>query len=151
MKIGGLLNSNKPLFFMLKKFYRFFLKSFTFTAIIFCRKNFLMKIEEIYTNIHLFTLLCFMGYFWQYNIYVIKALEMSDSLGFYDEISMFAPYFPELADYDLDSFKVEFRDKAIMGQIIDQEWDNFVERWRNSGVNEWIRLHTEWYENEYNK
>jgi len=80
----------------------------------------------------------------------IQHLEMTDSLWFYDEISMFAPYFPELADYDLDSFKVEFRDKAIMGQIIDQEWDNFVERWRNSGGNEWIRLHTEWYENEYN-
>lgn len=82
----------------------------------------------------------------------VKHLEMSDALGFYDEILMFAPYFPELADYDLDSLKFEFRDKAIMGQIdIDKEWNNFVEKWRNSGGNEWIRLYTDWYENEYSK
>lgn len=82
----------------------------------------------------------------------MEHLKMSESLGFYDEILMFAPYFPELADYDLDSQKIEFRDKAIMGQIdIDAEWDKFVENWRNSGGNEWIRLHTEWYENEFNK
>jgi putative aldouronate transport system substrate-binding protein len=64
----------------------------------------------------------------------------------FDEITMLAPSFPELADYDLQSQRDEFRDKAIMGAInIDAEWDNFVAKWRKSGGDEWIRLHTQWY------
>jgi len=60
---------------MLKKILPLFLKKFYFYGYNFFIENFLMKIEEIYINIHLFTLLCFMGYFWQYDMHVIKAYE----------------------------------------------------------------------------
>jgi putative aldouronate transport system substrate-binding protein len=76
----------------------------------------------------------------------LQHLQHSDRFGTFDEITMLAPSFPELADYDLQSQRDEFRDKAIMGAInIDAEWDNFVAKWRKSGGDEWIRLHTQWY------
>jgi ABC-type glycerol-3-phosphate transport system substrate-binding protein len=78
-------------------------------------------------------------------------LNKSSVSGGYDEIDMLAPYFPELALYDLDQPVLEFRDLAVLGKVnIDSEWDNYVKRWRNAGGNEKIRLTTEWY-NKYNQ
>jgi len=72
--------------------------------------------------------------------------------GTFDEIKLLAPFFPELADYDLDAMVKEFRDKAIIGQIdIDKEWDNFVREWRKAGGDRFIELHTEWYKEHYGK
>jgi len=76
-------------------------------------------------------------------------LKMSDALGKYDTIALQAPYFLELAKFDLDTQEQAFRNKVILGQVdIDREWDNFVANWRKSGGNEWIRLHTEWYKSQ---
>ncbi|WP_319561101.1 extracellular solute-binding protein [Marispirochaeta sp.] len=76
----------------------------------------------------------------------LQHLDFSTQHGTYDEISMLIPPFPELADYDLQAQRDEFREKAIIGAIdIDAEWDNFVTRWRSSGGNEWIKLYTESY------
>jgi len=72
--------------------------------------------------------------------------------GTFDEIKLLAPFFPELAGYDLDAMVNEFRDKAIIGQIdIDKEWDNFVREWRKAGGDRFIELHTEWYKEHYGK
>jgi putative aldouronate transport system substrate-binding protein len=81
-----------------------------------------------------------------------KWLAQSNETGRYDELYIVAPSFPELADYDLDSQMMEFRVKAILGQVdVDSEWDGWVARWRRSGGDAWIKRHTEWYENEYKK
>jgi putative aldouronate transport system substrate-binding protein len=82
----------------------------------------------------------------------LEHLKLSDKVGGYDEIVLKAPYFLELAKYDLDTKERIFRNKAIMGQIdIDKEWNNFIADWKKSGGNEWIRLYTEWYKKEGNK
>ena len=85
----------------------------------------------------------------------IKHLEMSATYGRYDDIELLAPFFPELADYDLDAGSaqvLEFRNNAIMGRIdVDAQWDDYVAKWRRSGGDEWIRLHTDWYLNDYSK
>lgn len=72
--------------------------------------------------------------------------------GVFDDIKVLAPFFPELADYDLDAMVREFRDKAIVGQIdIDAEWDKFISDWRKAGGNKFIELHTKWYNDSYKK
>jgi len=82
----------------------------------------------------------------------LSFLNKSNVSGGYDEVDMLTPYFPELAMYDLDSSVNEFRDLAIMGKVnIDTEWNNYVQRWRNAGGNEKIRLTTDWYNKNYKK
>ncbi len=79
----------------------------------------------------------------------LAQLRMSDDLGKYDTISLQAPYFLDLAKYDLNTQERAFRNKAIMGQLdIDKEWDGFIANWRKAGGNEWIRLYTEWYKSQ---
>jgi putative aldouronate transport system substrate-binding protein len=79
----------------------------------------------------------------------VAQLKMSEQLGKYDTVALQAPYFLELAKYDLDTQERTFRNKAIIGQLdIDKEWDNFVATWRKAGGNEWIRLYTEWYKTQ---
>lgn len=82
----------------------------------------------------------------------LEFLKQSTEYGMFDEVDLIAPYFPELAMYDLEQPVYEFRDKAIMGTVdIDAEWDNYVSSWRKAGGDVKIRLMTEWYENEYMK
>ena len=79
----------------------------------------------------------------------VAQLQMSEALGKYDTIGLQAPYFLDLAKYDLDRQERAFRNKAIIGQVdIDKEWDNFIADWRKAGGNEWIRLYTEWYKSQ---
>lgn len=86
-----------------------------------------------------------------YGDLAMKQMDLALRSGVFDEIRITAPYFQELADYDLDSKVKEFRDKAIIGQInIDAEWDNFIKSWRKAGGDKFIQLHTEWY-NKTNK
>ena len=80
----------------------------------------------------------------------LAALAMSAELGFYDDVTMTAPYFAELADYDVESKAIAFRDNAIMGKVdIDAEWDNYVAEWRQAGGDVWIKCYTEYYEENY--
>jgi len=82
----------------------------------------------------------------------ISHLRLTEQYGAYDEIALASPIFPQLDDYDLKSLQDEYRNQAIMNLIdIDATWDAYVSSWRSSGGNEWIRLHTEWYNNVYNK
>lgn len=77
----------------------------------------------------------------------MEHLALSEQYGDYDEIALASPEFPQLADYDLESLQDEYRNKVIMNQVdLDETWDDYVETWRSSGGNEWISLHTEWYE-----
>lgn len=81
-----------------------------------------------------------------YGDLAMQQMKLALESGVFDEIKMTAPYFQELADYDLESGVREFRDKAIVGQIdIDAEWDNYVSTWRRAGGDKFIQLHTEWY------
>lgn len=80
----------------------------------------------------------------------IEHWQFSNECGMYDYIAMYAPYFPELADYDLDSMVSSFRDNAIMGLIdIDAEWDTYVADWKKAGGDLWIELHSDWYNDEF--
>ena len=76
----------------------------------------------------------------------LNDLAVASRSGGYDEIEMVAPYFPELAVYDIDSQVKEFRDLAIMGKIdIDKEWDGYVKKILDAGASQKIRLMTDWY------
>ncbi len=76
----------------------------------------------------------------------LDALAMSAEIGFYDNVVMTAPYFDELADYDVEAVAISFRDNAIMGKVdIDAEWDSYVANWRKAGGDKWIELYTEHY------
>lgn len=80
----------------------------------------------------------------------LEALKTATEYGMYDELELLAPYFPELAMYDLNTPVYEFRDKAIMGLVdVDAEWDNYVAGWLKAGGEERIRLMTEWYHDVY--
>lgn len=72
--------------------------------------------------------------------------DFSNQCGMYDYLNMYAPYFSDLADYDIDSMVASFRDNAIMGLIdIDTEWDEYVSDWKKAGGDLWIELHSKWY------
>ena len=46
----------------------------------------------------------------------------------------------------------ESEGKFKVGKVdIDTAWDDYVARWRKSGGDEWIELHTKWYNEEYKK
>ncbi|MEN6316230.1 MAG: extracellular solute-binding protein [Clostridiaceae bacterium] len=82
----------------------------------------------------------------------LSFLTKSSKSGGYDEVEMLAPYFPELATYDLDKPVNEFRDLAIMGKVdIDSEWNKYVDKWKKAGGSEKIRLMTDWYNKSYKK
>jgi putative aldouronate transport system substrate-binding protein len=82
----------------------------------------------------------------------LSFFKKSEESGGYDEIALLTPYFPELALYDLNQPVDEFRDLAIMGKVdIDAEWNDYVNRWKNAGGNESIRLTTDWYNKKYKK
>ncbi len=79
-------------------------------------------------------------------------LEKANISGGYDELEMLAPYFPELALYDLEQPVNEFRDLAIMGRVdVDTEWNAYVKRMMNAGAEKKIELMTDWYDTEYRK
>lgn len=80
----------------------------------------------------------------------LEALDMSAELGFYDDVVMTAPYFVDLADFDVEAVAIAFRDNAIMGKVdIDAEWDAYVKNWRKAGGDLWIELYTEYYEENF--
>lgn len=87
-----------------------------------------------------------------YSDLAMQQLNLALESGTFDEIKMQAPFFPELADNDLDSMVKEFRDKAILGKIdIDAEWDGFVQKWRRAGGDKMIQLYTKWYTTSFKK
>lgn len=87
-----------------------------------------------------------------YGELAMQQMDVAIASGVFDEIKVLAPFFPELADYDLDSLVRQFRDQAIIGRVdIDAEWDNYVADWRRSGGDKFIELYTEWYNEHYNQ
>ena len=82
----------------------------------------------------------------------VDRLVRVSSVGQYDKLGAYLPYYEELATFGLDRIKDEYELKAILGNVdIEATWDQYVADYLRAGGQEVIDFWTNWYFNEGGK
>jgi putative aldouronate transport system substrate-binding protein len=76
----------------------------------------------------------------------VERLDVSTRNGKLDELAASLPYYPDLANFNLQKVIDEYTMKAILGnEDVDASWDAYVDKYKSAGGEAAMRYWTEWY------
>lgn len=76
----------------------------------------------------------------------VERLDLAAANGELDELKASLPYYPDLANFNLNKVVEEYAVSAVLGNVnIDETWDDYVKKYKAAGGEAAMEFWTEWY------